>query len=92
MRGYIIYLISQFLLFLGNLSESTSSNHETFTSTSLNMSNNRVDDDQMTSSVDNTHLRHFYARKTTANYSDSDVTSDDEFILYVDDDKKHILK
>ena len=37
-------------------------------------------------------LRNFYSRAPAIGDVDSDDTSDDEFILYVDDDKKHILK
>ena len=56
------------------------------------MTNNLQEDRQMLPSVDHSNLRNFYARRTTADCSDSDATSDDEFILYVDNDKKHILK
>ena len=43
-------------------------------------------------SDNNDSLRSFYSRAPPVGDIDTDDTSDDEFILYVDDDKKHILK
>ena len=59
---------------------------------SSNASSTRVNDYQALPSDSNNSLRSFYSRAPPIGDIDTDETSDDEFILYVDDDKKHILK
>ena len=75
--------------FLGTSSERSP---EAPTNHSVNRTNNLSEDGPILSSIDSGNLRNFYSRKATVTGSDTDDTSDDEFILYVDDDKKYILK
>ena len=64
-----------------------------FSELPANSSSIQGHDYQRLSAGDNNDtLRSFYTRKVSAGCTDSDDTSDDEFILYVDDDRKHILK
>ena len=51
----------------------------------------QLEDYRSVPSDNNSTLRSFYSRAPAIGGIDSDDTSDDEFILYVDDDKKHIL-
>ena len=51
-----------------------------------------MNDYQALPSDNNNSLRSFYSRAPPIGDIDTDETSDDEFILYVDDDKKHILR
>ena len=55
-------------------------------------SNIQLENHQALPSDNTDSLRGFNSRAPRIGDIDSDDTSDDEFILYVDDDKKHILK
>ena len=63
-----------------------------FSDNSNNTSNIQLENYQPLPSDNNDSLRSFYSRAPPIGDIDTDDTSDDEFILYVDDDKKHILK
>ena len=57
------------------------------------MSSNRLEGDKRFGYAYRSGQRNLHTRKTTLNGSDSDVTTDDdEFILYINDDKTHIIK
>jgi len=62
------------------------------TDNSNNTSIIQLENYQPLPSDNNGSLRSFYSRAPPVGDIDTDDTSDDEFILYVDDDKKHILK
>ena len=57
------------------------------------MSNKRLGDDHGLGSVNCSGQQYVHTRKGTLDGDESDITTDDdEFILYIDDDKKHIIR
>ena len=57
------------------------------------MSSKRLGDDHGVGSVNCSEQQYVRTKKATLDGDESDITTDDdEFILYIDDDKKHIIK